>query len=39
VDGIALINAARQIDLAIGAIVMTGYGTIDTAVGGHHLLR
>jgi FixJ family two-component response regulator len=31
-DGITLINAAQQIDLAIGAIVMTGHGTIDTAV-------
>jgi two-component system sensor histidine kinase/response regulator len=31
-DGIALIDAARQIDPALGAIVMTGHGTIDTAV-------
>jgi two-component system sensor histidine kinase/response regulator len=31
-DGIALISAARQIDPEIGAIVMTGHGTIDTAV-------
>ncbi len=31
-DGIALIAAARQIDPEIGAIVMTGHGTIDTAV-------
>ena len=31
-DGITLINAARQIDGALGAIVMTGHGTIDTAV-------
>jgi signal transduction histidine kinase len=31
-DGIALIAAARQIDPDIGAIVMTGHGTIDTAV-------
>jgi two-component system sensor histidine kinase/response regulator len=31
-DGISLINAARQIDPALGAIVMTGHGTIDTAV-------
>jgi two-component system sensor histidine kinase/response regulator len=31
-DGISLINAARQIDSALGAIVMTGHGTIDTAV-------
>lgn len=31
-DGIRLINAARQIDPALGAIVMTGYGTVDTAV-------
>ncbi|HEX4023205.1 MAG TPA: response regulator [Steroidobacteraceae bacterium] len=32
IDGIALIKAARQIDPALGAIVMTGHGTIDTAV-------
>jgi len=31
-DGITLINAAKQIDPALGAIVMTGHGTIDTAV-------
>jgi hypothetical protein len=31
-DGIALIDAARKIDAALGAIVMTGHGTIDTAV-------
>jgi two-component system sensor histidine kinase/response regulator len=31
-DGIALINAARKIDPSLGAIVMTGHGTIDTAV-------
>jgi two-component system sensor histidine kinase/response regulator len=31
-DGISLINAARQIDPTLGAIVMTGHGTIDTAV-------
>jgi len=31
-DGITLINAARQIDSTLGAIVMTGHGTIDTAV-------
>ena len=31
-DGITLINAARGIDGALGAIVMTGHGTIDTAV-------
>jgi len=31
-DGITLINAARQIDSMLGAIVMTGHGTIDTAV-------
>jgi signal transduction histidine kinase len=31
-DGIALVGAARQIDPDIGAIVMTGHGTIDTAV-------
>jgi two-component system sensor histidine kinase/response regulator len=31
-DGITLINAARQVDPALCAIVMTGHGTIDTAV-------
>lgn len=31
-DGITLINAAKQVDPALGAIVMTGHGTIDTAV-------
>ncbi len=31
-DGITLINAVRGIDSALGAIVMTGHGTIDTAV-------
>jgi signal transduction histidine kinase len=31
-DGITLINAVRQIDPTLGAIVMTGHGTIDTAV-------
>jgi two-component system sensor histidine kinase/response regulator len=31
-DGIALIDAARKIDGTLGAIVMTGHGTIDTAV-------
>jgi len=31
-SGIALIDAARQVDPALGAIVMTGHGTIDTAV-------
>jgi two-component system sensor histidine kinase/response regulator len=31
-DGIALIAAARKIDPDIGAIVMTGHGTVDTAV-------
>ncbi len=31
-DGIALIAAARRIDPEIGALVMTGHGTIDTAV-------
>ena len=31
-DGIALIKAAGRIDAALGAIVMTGHGTIDTAV-------
>jgi two-component system, sensor histidine kinase and response regulator len=32
IDGIALIDAARKIDPDLGAIVMTGHGTIDTAV-------
>ncbi len=31
-DGIGLINAARSVDATLGAIVMTGHGTIDTAV-------
>jgi two-component system, sensor histidine kinase and response regulator len=31
-DGIALISAVREVDAALGAIVMTGHGTIDTAV-------
>jgi len=31
-DGITLIDAARGIDGTLGAIVMTGHGTIDTAV-------
>jgi signal transduction histidine kinase len=31
-DGISLIAAAREIDKEIGAIVMTGHGTIDSAV-------
>lgn len=31
-DGIALIAAARGIDADLGAVVMTGHGTIDTAV-------
>jgi two-component system sensor histidine kinase/response regulator len=31
-DGIALIAAARKIDPDIGTIVMTGHGTVDTAV-------
>jgi len=31
-DGISLITAARQIDPDLGAVVMTGHGTIDTAV-------
>jgi two-component system, sensor histidine kinase and response regulator len=31
-DGITLINAVKQADPALGAIVMTGHGTIDTAV-------
>lgn len=31
-DGIALIDAAQKIDTSLGALVMTGHGTIDTAV-------
>lgn len=31
-DGITLIGAAREVDQEIGAIVMTGHGTIDSAV-------
>lgn len=31
-DGIELIAAARAIDPSLGAIIMTGHGTIDTAV-------
>jgi signal transduction histidine kinase len=31
-DGIALIAAVRKVDPEVGAIVMTGHGTIDTAV-------
>jgi signal transduction histidine kinase len=31
-DGIGLIEKVRQVDPDIGAIVMTGHGTIDTAV-------
>jgi signal transduction histidine kinase len=31
-DGIELIAAARRIDPDLGALVMTGHGTIDTAV-------
>jgi hypothetical protein len=31
-DGITLINSARELDASLGAIVMTGHGTIDTAV-------
>jgi two-component system sensor histidine kinase/response regulator len=31
-DGITLIKAVREIDETLGAIVMTGHGTIDTAV-------
>jgi signal transduction histidine kinase len=32
INGIELTNAAREIDPDLAAIVMTGYGTIDTAV-------
>ena len=32
-DGIALLRAALEIDPAIMVILMTGFGTIDTAVG------
>jgi len=31
-DGIALLDSARQIDIDIAGIVMTGHATIDTAV-------
>jgi two-component system sensor histidine kinase/response regulator len=31
-DGIALIDAAKKIDPSLEALVMTGHGTIDTAV-------
>jgi two-component system, sensor histidine kinase and response regulator len=31
-DGIALSNAVRELDPAVAAILMTGHGTIDTAV-------
>jgi two-component system, sensor histidine kinase and response regulator len=31
-DGISLIKSAAQIDPMLGAVVMTGHGTIDTAV-------
>ncbi len=31
-DGIHLIAAAREVDPELGAVVMTGHGTIDTAV-------
>jgi two-component system sensor histidine kinase/response regulator len=31
-DGITLIDAARKIDPSLDALVMTGHGTIDTAV-------
>jgi signal transduction histidine kinase len=31
-DGISLIAAAREVDQDIGALVMTGHGTIDSAV-------
>src|SRR5690606_1743758 len=31
-DGIALIAAVSDIDPDIGAVVMTGHGTVDTAV-------
>ncbi len=31
-DGISLIAAVQQVDKELGAIVMTGHGTIDTAV-------
>ena len=31
-DGITLIAAAREVDMELGALVMTGHGTIDSAV-------
>ena len=38
-DGIRLIAAAQQIDEQLSAIVMTGHGTIDTAVEAMHRTR
>jgi two-component system, sensor histidine kinase and response regulator len=31
-DGISLLNAVRQIDPSLAGVIMTGHGTIDTAV-------
>jgi signal transduction histidine kinase len=31
-DGISLLNAVRQIDSTLAGVIMTGHGTIDTAV-------
>jgi two-component system sensor histidine kinase/response regulator len=31
-DGIELIGAARSVDPTLGALIMTGHGTVDTAV-------
>jgi two-component system, sensor histidine kinase and response regulator len=31
-DGIGLLNAVRQIDSTLAGVIMTGHGTIDTAV-------
>lgn len=31
-DGISLLNAARQVDGNLAGVVMTGHGTVDTAV-------
>jgi light-regulated signal transduction histidine kinase (bacteriophytochrome) len=35
-DGLALVEAAHRIDPALGSVVMTGHGTIDTAVQAMH---
>ena len=35
-DGIALLRAAQEIDCDLAGVVMTGYGTVDTAVQALH---